>query len=139
MPHTWQNWSPKSLIMFRLAECWSLSPLFPSQLQPRLTAIVVFAQVSIKTIHIRYEDEDEKTKIPYALGVCMRELHAFTTDSDWNQVFVTDAPKIFKQLTIRDFFVYFNENSPHIENPNDLAAIFGWAYFPSLLSNALSY
>jgi hypothetical protein len=83
-------------------------------------------QVSIKNIHIRYEDENQYSKkAAFSLGICLKELRASTTNATWEELFVSDSTKIFKQLTLRDFFVYFNDNSTNVEHPDELANIFG--------------
>lgn len=48
-------------------------------------------QLSIRNLHLRYEDRTQCPSAPFAIGVTLAELSAFTTDADGNRRFVIDA------------------------------------------------
>jgi len=56
-----------------------------------ITAIVDNLQVSIKNIHIRYEDSIAAPGHPYALGLTLQEFSAVSTDSDWKPTLIQGA------------------------------------------------
>ena len=53
-----------------------------------ITAVVDNLQVSIKNIHIRYEDSIAAPGHPYALGLTLQEFSAVSTDSDWKPTLI---------------------------------------------------
>lgn len=56
-----------------------------------ITAIVDNLQVSIKNIHLRYEDSIAAPGHPYALGLTLQEFSAVSTDGDWKPTLVQGA------------------------------------------------
>lgn len=55
-----------------------------------VTKIVDNLQVVIKNIHIRFEDHASNPDFPFSLGLTLSNLSAVSTDSDWNEAFISD-------------------------------------------------
>ncbi len=53
-----------------------------------ITAVVDNLQVSVKNIHIRYEDSIATPGHPYALGLTLQEFSAVSTDGDWKPTLI---------------------------------------------------
>lgn len=70
--------------------------------QSLVTAIVDNVQVTVKNIHIRYEDSISAPGHPFALGVTLEEFSAVSTDGDWNPVFVQGRDIITHKLAKLD-------------------------------------
>ncbi|KAL8692671.1 MAG: hypothetical protein Q9218_002344 [Villophora microphyllina] len=64
------------------------------------TAIVDNLQVSIKNIHIRYEDTISAPGHPFALGLTLKEFSAVSTDQDWRPSFVQSASGTTHKLAV---------------------------------------
>ena len=52
------------------------------------TAIIDNLQVTVKNIHVRYEDSISDPGHPFAAGLTLRELSAYSTDERWAPTFV---------------------------------------------------
>jgi len=73
------------------------------------TQIVRNVQISIKNIHIRYEDRVNTEGKPFALGITLGELLVTTTDSMWNPHISQDMTSmIYKILSVGGLSVYWN-------------------------------
>lgn len=55
------------------------------------TKIIDNLQVSIKNIHIRFEDNVSDPGHPFAAGITLKELSAVSTDGQWNPTFISEA------------------------------------------------
>jgi len=93
------------------------------------TKIVNNLQVSIKNVHIRYEDPSlgsNSKETAACLGVCLSELTLYTTNSEWKKEFITDLQSkvLFKKLDMKGLGVYFNTNSNQLSKAKDLAYYF---------------
>jgi vacuolar protein sorting-associated protein 13A/C len=78
---------------------------FISQL---VTKIVDNVQISIKNIHIRYEDKISN-KDPFSVGVSIEELSAHSTDENWMEAFISSSTGlIHKLLKLSNLAVYWN-------------------------------
>lgn len=76
------------------------------------TAIVDNLQVSIKNIHIRYEDAISTESHPFALGLTLKELSAVSTDSDWNPSFIQSTSGTTNKLaTLGELAFYWNTDA----------------------------
>lgn len=64
------------------------------------TAIVDNLQVSIKNIHIRYEDTIAAPGHPFALGLTLKEFSAVSTDADWRPSFVQSTSGTTHKLAV---------------------------------------
>lgn len=52
------------------------------------TAIIDNLQISVKNIHIRYEDSISAPGHPFAVGLTLRDFSAVSTDEDWKPAFI---------------------------------------------------
>lgn len=85
-----------------------------------LTKIVDNLQVTIRNIHIRYEDSAVFTKIPYAVGLTLDELSAVSTDGLWQESFVALSSAFARKLvTLRSFSCYFNSQAHSLIDPTE--------------------
>ena len=77
-----------------------------------LIKVIDNVQVTIKNIHIRYEDTGSLRTTPYSLGITLQEIAVNTTNTQWNKTFYDRNLKenrekpIFKRLQIRGLALY---------------------------------
>lgn len=72
-----------------------------------ITKIVDNVQVTIKNIHIRYEDDCVLTEFPYAVGATLQELSALSTDENWVPSFIAITQNFTRKLVLlREFSLY---------------------------------
>ncbi|CUM64753.1 uncharacterized protein PRCAT00002364001 [Priceomyces carsonii] len=92
-----------------------------------ITKIIDNLQVTIKDIHVRYEDDSVYTETPYAIGLTLNELSAVSTDESWLPSFIS-ITQVFlrKLLTLKNLSCYMNTESSSIytEDQAKLLAIF---------------
>ena len=70
-------------------------------------AIVDNLQVSIKGIHIRYEDSISAPGHPFALGLTLKEFSAVSTDSDWRPSFIQSSQGTTNKLTVLNELAFY--------------------------------
>src|SRR6266566_4271856 len=63
-----------------------------------VTKIVDNLQVTVKNIHVRYEDSISAPGHPFALGVTLEEFSAVSTDGEWNPTFIQDSAQTTHKL-----------------------------------------
>ena len=90
-------WSAKSITYIYL----SLNPDEPAEakgfMDKLVDTIVNNIQISIKSIHVRYEDKVTNPDHPFAFGVMLKGLSAETTNSQWQPMQVDgDATQVHK-------------------------------------------
>lgn len=74
-----------------------------------VTKIVDNLQITIKNIHIRYEDNSVLTESPYALGITLDELSAASTDENWQPSFITITESLTRKLLLlKNLACYMN-------------------------------
>ena len=74
-----------------------------------LTKIVDNLQVTIKNIHVRYEDDSLLTESPYSIGFSLEELSAVSTDEDWVPSFINITQVLTRKLlTLKDLSCYMD-------------------------------
>lgn len=95
--------------------------------QSLVTKIVDNLQVTVKNIHVRYEDSISAPGHPFALGLTLEEFSAVSTDGQWKPTFIQDSTTVTHKLaTLGALAVYWNtdtslfadqdlENSPRDE------------------------
>lgn len=84
-----------------------------------VTKIVDNLQITIKNIHIRYEDQESVPGHPLSVGMTLEELSAVSTDDEWNPTFLQDTSEITKKLAkLNALSVYWNTDSDTIK-PED--------------------
>lgn len=80
-----------------------------------VTKIVDNLQVTIKNIHIRYEDDSILTEQPYSVGLTLNELLAISTDESWTASFISITQKLTRKLlTLKNLACYMNTDSQSI-------------------------
>ena len=70
-------------------------------------AIIDNLQVSIKGIHIRYEDSISAPGHPFALGLTLKEFSAVSTDSDWRPSFIQSSQGTTNKLTVLNELAFY--------------------------------
>ena len=77
-----------------------------------VTAIVDNVQVTVKNIHIRYEDSIADPGHPFALGVTLADFSAVSTDENWKPTFIQgNASSTHKLATLGSLAVYWDTDS----------------------------
>lgn len=71
------------------------------------TAIVDNLQVSVKGIHIRYEDSIAAPGHPFALGLTLREFSAVSTDKDWIPSYIQSASGTTNKLAVLGALAFY--------------------------------
>ncbi|ODV94409.1 hypothetical protein PACTADRAFT_18111 [Pachysolen tannophilus NRRL Y-2460] len=92
-----------------------------------ITKIVDNLQITIKNIHIRYEDSSVFTENPYSIGLTLKEFSAVSADESWVPAFISVSTLFTKKLlTLKSLTTYWNTNSESIftENLEELVQIF---------------
>ncbi|KAI6377701.1 hypothetical protein MCOR25_002425 [Pyricularia grisea] len=76
------------------------------------TKIVDNLQVTVKNIHVRYEDSISAPGHPFALGVTLKEFSAVSTDGEWQPAFISDSTGTTHKLaTLGALAVYWNTDA----------------------------
>ncbi|KAI8957626.1 vacuolar protein sorting-associated protein 13 [Daldinia sp. FL1419] len=77
-----------------------------------VTKIVDNLQVTVKNIHVRYEDSISAPGHPFALGVTLAEFSAVSTDGEWKPTFIQNSTKTTHKLaTLGALAIYWNTDS----------------------------
>uniref|UniRef100_A0A915HM71 Chorein N-terminal domain-containing protein n=1 Tax=Romanomermis culicivorax TaxID=13658 RepID=A0A915HM71_ROMCU len=83
-----------------------------------VTQVIKNLQITIKNIHIRYEDQFTNRKRPFALGFTLGRLFFQTTDANWTPTIIKDvAAKLFyKLIDLDSLSFYWNSNCNLMSN-----------------------
>lgn len=78
-----------------------------------VTAIVDNLQISVKNVHVRYEDSISDPGHPFAAGLTLQELSAVSTDENWKPTFIqsTSAGSTHKLATLGALAVYWDTDA----------------------------
>ncbi|KAI1419606.1 hypothetical protein F5Y12DRAFT_231448 [Xylaria sp. FL1777] len=77
-----------------------------------VTKIVDNLQVTVKNIHVRYEDSISAPGHPFALGATLGEFSAVSTDGQWEPTFIQNTSQTTHKLaTLAALAVYWNTDS----------------------------
>jgi vacuolar protein sorting-associated protein 13A/C len=77
-----------------------------------VTAIVDNVQVSIKNIHIRYEDSISDPGHPFALGITLESFDAVSTDENWKPTFIQSTSSTTHKLaSLKSLAVYWDTDA----------------------------
>ncbi|KAL1297408.1 hypothetical protein AAFC00_004942 [Neodothiora populina] len=77
-----------------------------------VTAIVDNLQISVKNVHIRYEDSISAPGHPFAAGLTLSELSAVSTDENWKPTFIqTASATTHKLATLGALAVYWDTDT----------------------------
>ncbi|KAL2752446.1 hypothetical protein ACRALDRAFT_2112495 [Sodiomyces alcalophilus JCM 7366] len=92
--------------------------------QSLVTKIVDNLQVTVKNIHIRYEDSLSAPGHPFAIGLTLQEFSAVSTDGNWTPTFIQGTAKSTHKLAkLGALSVYWNTDAelfgPGRENDPD--------------------
>ncbi|KAF2789276.1 vacuolar protein sorting-associated protein 13 [Melanomma pulvis-pyrius CBS 109.77] len=80
-----------------------------------VTAIVDNVQITVKNIHIRYEDSIADPGHPFALGVTLADFSAISTDENWKPTFIQGtSSSTHKLATLGSLAVYWDTDAPLI-------------------------
>ncbi|KAI9289370.1 hypothetical protein BC943DRAFT_349025 [Umbelopsis sp. AD052] len=97
---------------------------FMSQL---VTKIIDNLQVSIKNVHVRYEDNVSNPGHPFAAGVTLSEVSALSTNGEWEPTFISEMTNTTHKLaTLESLSVYWNTDTPLLadHSPEDFSKEF---------------
>ncbi len=75
--------------------------------QSLVTAIVDNLQVTIKNVHIRYEDSIAAPGHPFALGVTLKEMSAVSTDANWTPTFLQSTSGTTHKLAVLNALAFY--------------------------------
>ncbi|RVX68760.1 hypothetical protein B0A52_07646 [Exophiala mesophila] len=80
--------------------------------QSLVTAIVDNLQVSIKNVHLRYEDSIAAPGHPFAVGITLKEMSAVSTDSEWRPTFIQSTSGTTHKLAVlNSLALYWNSDA----------------------------
>ena len=84
-------------------------------------------QVSFNSVHVRYEDATSSPGAPFAIGLTLKTLQAFTTDSAGNRKFCVDTSVQHKWLELTHLALYHHVHCAE-RTPEDttLDALTSW-------------
>ena len=70
-------------------------------------AVVDNLQVSIKNIHIRYEDSISAPGHPFALGLTLKEFSAVSTDGNWKPSYIQSTSATTNKLAVLNALAFY--------------------------------
>ena len=77
-----------------------------------VTAVVDNVQVTIKNIHIRYEDSISDPGHPFALGLTLADFSAVSTDENWKPAFIQgNSTSTHKLATLGSLAIYWDTDT----------------------------
>lgn len=77
-----------------------------------VSTIVNNLQITVKNIHVRYEDSISTPGHPFAAGVTLEEFSAVSTDGEWNPTYIQNSSSVAHKLaTLEALAIYFNTDS----------------------------
>ncbi|GAB7347666.1 hypothetical protein MBLNU459_g4530t1 [Dothideomycetes sp. NU459] len=76
------------------------------------TAIIDNLQITVKNVHIRYEDSISDPGHPFAAGLTLQELSAVSTDSNWKPTFIqSTSDTTHKLATLGALAIYWDTDT----------------------------
>jgi vacuolar protein sorting-associated protein 13A/C len=86
------------------------------------TKIVDNLQVTVRNIHVRYEDSISTPGHPFALGVTLEEFSAVSTDGEWKPTFIQNATETTHKLAkLSALAVYWNTDTKLLGSGRELS------------------
>ena len=74
-----------------------------------VTKIVDNLQVTVKNIHIRFEDSSSNKERLFSVGITLKSLKAVSTDEDWKETFIVNPQEAVNKLITLDLLsVYWD-------------------------------
>lgn len=107
-----------------------------------VTKIVDNLQVTIKNIHVRYEDDSVLTENSYSVGFTLTELSAVSSNDLWIPSFISITQAFtHKLLTLKNLSCYMNTDSSTIftEDSEELLRIFKDSVASGEFSSEIQY
>ncbi|RDW42663.1 hypothetical protein B0I73DRAFT_150485 [Yarrowia lipolytica] len=102
------------------------------------TKIIDNLQITIKNIHVRYEDVNQFTKQQFAMGVTLEELSAISTDQDWKPAFIQGGAIANKLARLGSLSMYWNSDTASLAPLDNEEFIKAFKALIAAESNALS-
>ncbi|KAJ3515399.1 hypothetical protein NLJ89_g1777 [Agrocybe chaxingu] len=88
------------------------SPQTQGLLQSLITKIINNVQVTIKNIHVRYEDNMSVSGHPFAAGVTLAGFTAVSVNKNWEPAFIeSTAGAIYKLAKLQSLALYFDTDA----------------------------
>ncbi|VDN06934.1 unnamed protein product [Thelazia callipaeda] len=89
-----------------------------------IATVVKNLQITIRNIHIRYEDKYSNRSHPFVVGATLEGIDFKTTDENWNETIHKEVVKIvYKLVSLKNLAVYWNSKSELLSDANDSAVI----------------
>ncbi|KAK2461917.1 hypothetical protein APHAL10511_006380 [Amanita phalloides] len=83
--------------------------------QSLITKVINNIQITIKNIHIRYEDNISVPGHPFAAGLTLAEFTAVSVNDQWKQAFIeSTAGSIHKLATLSSLALYFDTDATRV-------------------------
>jgi vacuolar protein sorting-associated protein 13A/C len=80
--------------------------------QSFVTAIVDNVQVTVKNIHIRYEDSISNPNHPFSLGITLESFDAVSTDENWHPTFIqSTSDTLHKLASLKSLAIYWDTDT----------------------------
>lgn len=80
--------------------------------QSLVTKIIDNLQVTVKNVHVRYEDSISAPGHPFSLGLTLEELSAVSTNGEWQPTFIQESTTVTHKLAkLGALAVYWNTDS----------------------------
>uniref|UniRef100_A0A183DUY2 VPS13 domain-containing protein n=1 Tax=Gongylonema pulchrum TaxID=637853 RepID=A0A183DUY2_9BILA len=81
-------------------------------------------QVTIRNIHIRYEDKYSNRSRPFVVGATLEGINFKTTDENWNETIHKEVVKVvYKLVSLNNLALYWNSDSTLFSDLTDHAKI----------------
>ncbi|KAK6197198.1 hypothetical protein LQW54_010854 [Pestalotiopsis sp. IQ-011] len=88
-----------------------------------VTKIVDNLQVTVKNIHVRYEDSISTPGHPFALGITLEEFSAVSTDGEWKPTFIQNSSSTTHKLAkLEALAVYWNTDTKLLGSGREVPA-----------------
>ncbi|KAF8974033.1 vacuolar protein sorting-associated protein 13 [Flammula alnicola] len=110
------------------------SPQAQGLLQSLITKIINNVQVTVKNIHIRYEDNMSVPGHPFAAGITLAGFTAVSVNDSWEPAFIeSTAGAIHKLAKLQSLALYFDTDSPSMSGLPTVESI---KKFSSMISHS---
>ncbi|PWN25799.1 DUF1162-domain-containing protein [Jaminaea rosea] len=87
-----------------------------------VTKIVDNLQITVRNIHVRYEDSLSNPEHPFAAGFTLSEFSAVSTDANWNPTFIQNSAEgIHKLARLESLSLYWDTDSISLSGLSDVA------------------
>ncbi|KAL3998071.1 N-terminal region of Chorein a TM vesicle-mediated sorter family protein [Acanthocheilonema viteae] len=99
--------------------------LAPDTFAEKFVATVIKnLQVTVRNIHIRYEDKYSHRNRPFVVGATLEGIDFKTTDENWNETIHKEVVKIvYKLVSLKNLAIYWNSSSELMSDLANNAAI----------------